>query len=343
MAVKLYVSRDAEGKPWPPDRSHEVLGAQEIARQLWSRFHHLSDVYVVVANVRFPSADMLIMSELGFGIIELKHHAGKVVVDQHSGWTADGRLIEAGAGFSTPRKQVEFYAQSLKAKLSSLAPFSKWDRSGGYVIATSVCFTNPQADVTDAQARIERLPLREKGHFSVLVPNQVPSWVARLRFEETKTGQNNFAPERVKASQLTSIASVLLNGEEWHELVATMPSGAAYAFLELVDGGSGQVFALTQDEQSLGRDPDCGVVIAERFKRVSRHHAVIRRKLNQVTIEDPKSSFGTFVNGKRITVPTVLKENDQIQLGDAEPSSATCILKFVRTQRGLRGQSRTGE
>ena len=52
-------------------------------------------------------------------------------------------------------------------------------------------------------------------------------------------------------------------------------------------------------------------------KGVSRRHACISRRENQVLIEDLNSLNGTFLNGNRLVpeLPYPIKEGDQIQLG----------------------------
>lgn len=62
----------------------------------------------------------------------------------------------------------------------------------------------------------------------------------------------------------------------------------------------------------IGRWQDNEVVVDDRW--VSRHHAQLRREKDQYVIEDLGSKNGTFVNGRRITGPTVLADGDEIQV-----------------------------
>src|SRR3954452_16771268 len=49
---------------------------------------------------------------------------------------------------------------------------------------------------------------------------------------------------------------------------------------------------------------------------VSRRHAAIRDQAGSLAIEDLSSTNGTFVNGRRIDVITVLREGDTVRLGN---------------------------
>lgn len=69
---------------------------------------------------------------------------------------------------------------------------------------------------------------------------------------------------------------------------------------------------LKATETTIGRLPDNDVVIDDRW--ISRHHARISHRCPGFVIEDLSSKNGTLVNGQRIDRPTLLRDNDQIQL-----------------------------
>jgi hypothetical protein len=64
---------------------------------------------------------------------------------------------------------------------------------------------------------------------------------------------------------------------------------------------------------TLGRE-GCDVNLMD--PEVSRRHAAIRDSGGSLAIEDLGSTNGTFVNGERITVVTVLREGDSVRLGN---------------------------
>lgn len=65
------------------------------------------------------------------------------------------------------------------------------------------------------------------------------------------------------------------------------------------------------------------------FTRVSRRHATIHWHDGQVTIEDNRSTNGTFVNGKRVTSAQI-RENDTVCLGGKSGESRCYQLDLRR-------------
>lgn len=74
------------------------------------------------------------------------------------------------------------------------------------------------------------------------------------------------------------------------------------------------------DETVIGRDPTCGVVVAD--PTVSRRHARLRPIPGGCLVEDLESKAGTFVNSRRVTRPLELLEGDVIRIGPGELSIA---------------------
>jgi hypothetical protein len=63
-------------------------------------------------------------------------------------------------------------------------------------------------------------------------------------------------------------------------------------------------------ELTIGREADCGVVIADR--QVSRYHARLTATLKGLLLEDLGSKNGTYLNGKLVSEPTYLQDGDII-------------------------------
>jgi DNA-binding winged helix-turn-helix (wHTH) protein len=73
---------------------------------------------------------------------------------------------------------------------------------------------------------------------------------------------------------------------------------------------------LTIGENIAGRGEECSIVIDA--TTVSRRHARIVVVSGGATIEDLRSTNGTHVNKRTISMPTPLKDGDEIALGRAE-------------------------
>lgn len=67
---------------------------------------------------------------------------------------------------------------------------------------------------------------------------------------------------------------------------------------------------------TIGRSANNDIVLTA--GHASRRHAWIWRQGEQVILEDLGSTHGTFVNGQRVIHPCFLKDNDVIQMGEAQ-------------------------
>ena len=95
-------------------------------------------------------------------------------------------------------------------------------------------------------------------------------------------------------------------------------------------------FLLTKETTVLGRDSAADIQVDAAASVVSRRHAEIKRQPDgNFIVSDLKSFNGTRVNGQRISKPTVLKNDDVLQLSTAGP-----ILRFVLTREPSPTESR---
>lgn len=81
----------------------------------------------------------------------------------------------------------------------------------------------------------------------------------------------------------------------------------------------GQQLILQEGEYIVGRSKDADIVVED--EAISRYHFKIKVKDKIVTIEDLKSTNGTFVNGARVQ-ELRLRNNDKIQI------SSVTVLRF---------------
>lgn len=86
----------------------------------------------------------------------------------------------------------------------------------------------------------------------------------------------------------------------------------------------GDRWVLEEDELLIGRAPDCDMVVPDR--KVSRHHARLRKTEDGVVVEDLGSKNGTHVNGSPVEEPVVLQDGDVISVALAVK------LMFVGTE-----------
>ena len=68
-----------------------------------------------------------------------------------------------------------------------------------------------------------------------------------------------------------------------------------------------------KNTQIIGSDPKADISIKSRY--IAAKHAFLTKEGNQFFIEDNQSTFGTHINGKKITEKTALKPKDRIKLG----------------------------
>ena len=92
--------------------------------------------------------------------------------------------------------------------------------------------------------------------------------------------------------------------------------GQDVAMLMIREGSSPrQQWALQGAAIVIGRGDDCHVIINDR--QASRHHARVTQTQDGYVLEDLGSKNGTFLNGQPLTIPTVLKDGDEIGIAFA--------------------------
>jgi len=75
-------------------------------------------------------------------------------------------------------------------------------------------------------------------------------------------------------------------------------------------------FLVGQGKVVIGRTPECDITIDN--PAISRKHAAIEYKEEGYLLTDLGSSNGTFLNGEKITAPTILKPGDVVGLAKFE-------------------------
>jgi len=83
----------------------------------------------------------------------------------------------------------------------------------------------------------------------------------------------------------------------------------------------------------IGRDPNADLVLPSRS--VSKRHAEISAVESALILRDLTSTNGSYVNGRRITAPTPIHENDLIQLADMEFRLGRRLIEDSDVQNGF--------
>src|ERR1700756_5866458 len=79
-------------------------------------------------------------------------------------------------------------------------------------------------------------------------------------------------------------------------------------------GGEQRRMVFNKSEVTIGRVQGNDIVLPK--GNVSKRHARIVLKDGKFIIVDLKSTNGTYVNGRKITSPLVVKDSDKIYIGD---------------------------
>src|SRR6478752_20471 len=79
-------------------------------------------------------------------------------------------------------------------------------------------------------------------------------------------------------------------------------------------GGSPKRMDFDKDEVTIGRVPGNDVILPK--GNVSKRHSRVVRQDGRFFVVDLKSTNGTYLNGRRITTPSVIRPGDKIYVGD---------------------------
>jgi pSer/pThr/pTyr-binding forkhead associated (FHA) protein len=80
---------------------------------------------------------------------------------------------------------------------------------------------------------------------------------------------------------------------------------------------TGQVFAFTGPNMTVGREMDRDVVLSA-DTTISRNHALLSNEEAGIVVHDAGSSNGTYVNGLRVSSPIALAPGDVVQFGSSK-------------------------
>ncbi len=82
----------------------------------------------------------------------------------------------------------------------------------------------------------------------------------------------------------------------------------------LIDLISNRKIPITTPRCRVGRD-DSNEIVITGDNSISRFHFIISKLEDSYTVEDSKSQYGTFLNGKKIEGPESIKDGDVMKIG----------------------------
>ncbi len=118
-----------------------------------------------------------------------------------------------------------------------------------------------------------------------------------------------------------------ISDRERHPAAAPVPVLDAGTYLAVTDGDEHVVVPVTTDVTRIGRSLVADVHLDD--TTVSRRHALLVRRGDDLVLLDDRSRNGVFVNGER-TAEAVLRDGDTIQLGRV-------TMRFLRVDAPLTG------
>jgi hypothetical protein len=151
-------------------------------------------------------------------------------------------------------------------------------------------------------------------------PQQLGEAMSKLGVElpqPTPAGQGSGTATAPSAPPMPDLPPLESAGVDPTAPVGTTPlvaTGPAKRLVATQGPHAGQVFELTGDLMTIGRDAAQAIALVNDMG-VSRRHAQIIRQGDQTLVEDLGSTNGTYVNGVRISAPTPIKPGDTLQLG----------------------------
>lgn len=350
MSISVFVGQDSQGRNWSPDHAHEIEGLLTLLTHLWEKYHHLQEHYCILTNIKSPDADVVVFSERGIGVIELKHYPGQIRIDKQGRWTADNKLIRAGS-YKHPHEQVQAYSRRLRDKLLPFILPKQWARDqhrwAEVKTQTAVCFTHPNVNLNEigsGQNSWNSPREREswEDSFEIIRPTDVAYWAFKLRFGISLSRDKNFEPIRIDPDKQVRCAELVLGGKPWSDIQSLMPSNQAYGYLYMrLSDGSDSIFNLDKDRIKIGRSLECDIVVPRQYKRVSSNHCEIIRTPGTITLANLKAKNGTFINGKPISQSQNLNGGEIITLGNIIADDKSCQIRLELGNKTISQLSQT--
>ena len=331
MTLQVFISQDILKKSESGfEHPYERVAALQIAKLMWRRYNGASRCYALIANIKQPPADLVILTSTGLGIIDLKDYSSPLGGTELTSWhvvDATGKKLStlSSGSHANPFQQVKNYRGRIFDGLSGFARregLPTWMHNREFFISGAVVFSAGRIDTT----YLKLAPEATRPWFNLLFTDDVADWAYGLNFGAGKT---------LTDAQIELIARKYFVTAPWQEIQGHLDTTEPYAYLWVRENNVDTwPLTLDQDEIAIGREPDNAIMLDEtKYALVSRRHALVRRTPAGAVLIDTDSKNGTWLNTQRVTNPegVLLKSGDVIMLGKYEEGAAaagSCTLVY---------------
>lgn len=338
MPVLLYTGQHPNGTPRESAKSHEQGPMLDLVQQIYAKLHDSEHVMAIIANVSVPPADLVIVTQFGIGVLELKHCAGHITLQSSGAWGCKNRngkpkLVYSGnGGNKNPHQQVRSYAKGVRTKLlkSELmaAKLKHLPQLKALKLQNAVLFTNPDANVTRIKGAYNPT-LQPWEDFSIRTLADIDRWFLSLRFGfESQIGGNDYDLFRFSGSEVRLIAEQVLHAVPWKDAARIMPAAAYGQLTRVANGVDITTRQLVLPQLSIGRDAGNSIVVPQAFGRASREHVVLKRTAEGIYVRDV-SSNGVYINNVRMQRTLKhIAEGDALSLGGQQDMPGVASYRF---------------
>lgn len=322
MTVKFMIGVDQRDERRENQYGHEFDGVRKICDLLWDKLHALETVFYVIRNPSLVvgektiTPDMIILSQLGLGVVELKNDAYKI------------HWKPKNANKEPHFKQVQRYGQAIwnallegEAKINLYASQTKSDQLKStwlpythklkkqLKLFTTICYTNKTADLSDCLKWAAQRPRKGEDaeadweYFSIITPAEIPTWAANLRWGVDLGKDNRYRAYQLTAEEVDILARNFFNAQDDPD-IEKLVTGVreVHAFLKWIDYPDLKPERLDRDQYILGRyEKTSDIQFPEENPRLSNEHLRLTFLNGRYYIEDLSSTNGTYLpDGTRL-------------------------------------------
>jgi hypothetical protein len=325
MPLHVYIGNNHQGQQEKFAYFHERSALLQIAQSLWQEYSRTDKVCALLVNLQNPQADLIILTQEGLGVVEMKDCRASIMGGVSSEWfylDENGEPTQAvkSGKQKNPLVQVEKHKEIIQNKLIEFneKEFSlpRWINKNKYFfIQSAVVFTNRKFS-------LEKLSLdqdkRLDSWFRLLWLEGVTPWVSLLKFG---TGM-------LSTNDIKIIATRCLQANRFIEFEKGLSNQEPYGFIWPISEGKQYHIPLNRDTILIGRDPKHPIYFPKNL--ISRNHAKIVRRAESVFIVDLESKQGTWLNGTRLEKQQehLLQPDDEIILGNPKRLEESVQLCF---------------